>query len=212
MGRKWHQDGAREKKMNSFLDYISCAEYLIANRYTHPSLLCAFGSSAGGLLVGGAINIRPELFKAAILHVPFVDVLTSLLDEKLPLTLSDHEEFGDPIKNSFSYDLIASYCPYENLVDKEYPTVYISGGTLDYRCPVWHILKYVTRFRKRAKVNPNVEEFVDKNILVNISEAGHLGEIGTALGIREKSLNFAFYDYVIHNVSKEIKLEEVLFA
>lgn len=84
-------------KINSFKDFISCAEYLIAEGYTHPSLLCAFGSSAGGLLIGSVINMRPELFKAAILSVPFLDTLTALLDKQLPLTLTDHEEFGDPI-------------------------------------------------------------------------------------------------------------------
>ena len=110
--------------MNSFLDFNSCAEFLIANRITHPNLLAAKGSSAGGLLVAQAcMNMRPELYRAVILNVPFLDVLGCLLDETLPLTVTDHCEFGNPIEDEESYRTIASYSPYENLSNQEYPAV-----------------------------------------------------------------------------------------
>lgn len=104
-GVRWHEQGKLYNKHNSFSDLISCTEYLIANRITHPNLVAAKGSSAGGTLVAQAcLNMRPELFKACILEVPFVDVLTSLLDETLPLTLTDHLEFGNPIEDSRIYE------------------------------------------------------------------------------------------------------------
>ena len=115
-GINWHEQGKLEKKHNSFSDLISCAEYLIANRLTHPNLLAARGTSAGGTLVAHTcLNLRPELFRAAILEVPFLDVLSCLLDETLPLTLTDHLEFGNPIKDEQLYTTIQSYSPYENL-------------------------------------------------------------------------------------------------
>lgn len=113
--------------MNSFLDFTACAEWLIAERLTHPNLLCAKGSSAGATLVAQAcLNMRPDLFKAVILEVPFLDVLTCLLDESLPLTLTDHLEFGNPIKDKQIYELIQSYSPYDNLSAREYPAVFLS--------------------------------------------------------------------------------------
>jgi oligopeptidase B len=123
-GIGWHQEGKLSKKMNSFRDFTSCAEYLIANRITHPNILCAKGTSAGGTLVANAcLNMRPDLFRAVILEVPFLDVLGSLLDEELPLTKTDHLEFGNPIFDDASYKQIASYSPYENLTNREYPAV-----------------------------------------------------------------------------------------
>lgn len=109
--------------MYSFLDFNSCADFLIANRITHPSLLTAKGSSAGGLLVAQCMNMRPDLYRAVIMNVPFVDVLGSLLDETLPLSLTDHCEFGNPIVDEEAYKLIASYSPFETLSVQEYPAV-----------------------------------------------------------------------------------------
>ena len=105
------------------MDFNSCAEFLIANRITHPSLLAAKGASAGGMLVAQCINMRPELYRAAILNVPFLDPLGCLLDEELPLTVTDHCEFGNPIVDEQIYKLISSYSPYENLSSQEYPAI-----------------------------------------------------------------------------------------
>ena len=115
-GIAWHNDGKLMNKPNTFHDFISCAEYLIANRIAHPNLLAAKGVSAGGTLVAQAcLNMRPELFRAVILDVPFLDVLTCLLDKEVPLAKTDHLEFGDPLEDPRIYELISSYSPYENL-------------------------------------------------------------------------------------------------
>ena len=114
-GIDWHEQGKLENKSNSFLDFISCAEFLVAERYTHPNLLAAKGTSAGGTLVAQCVNMRPELFRAAVLGVPFLDVLSTLLDDSLPLTATDHLEFGNPIASADAYRRIASFSPYENL-------------------------------------------------------------------------------------------------
>ena len=106
-GVNWHEQGKLERKHNSFSDFISCAEYLIANRLTHPNLLAARGTSAGGTLVAHAcLNLRPEIFRAAILEVPFLDVLSCLLDDSLPLTVTDHLEFGNPLRDEKFYQMI----------------------------------------------------------------------------------------------------------
>ena len=167
--------------------------------------------------------MRPDLFKAVIMNVPFVDVLTALLNKDLPLTLTDHEEFGNPIDVMFlmtwhkiqdvkAYENISSYCPYENLSSQEYPAVLLSSGTLDYRCPTWGILKYLKRFRSRAKTPTRTKEFAPKNILLNITDSGHAGEVGTALGIKEKALHFAFLDYVLFKSSNEINISRSFYA
>lgn len=205
-GWKWHKSATKEAKMNSFYDFISCAEFLVAEGYTHPSLMCAYGASAGGLLVGTVINIRPNLFKAVVLSVPFLDVLTCLCDKNLPLTIADYEEFGNPLENQRIYDLIRSYSPYENILNQEYPFVYISMGEEDFRIPNWSILKYVKKFRERAKQPKLVEEIVPKNILVNPLGGGHHGEISTVEGIRQKSIFFGLLDYIVNIKSKDIKI------
>ena len=111
---------------NSMLDFISCAEYLIANKITHPNLLAAKGQSAGGSLVGqSCMNMRPDLFRACILNVPFLDILNSLLDETLPLSATDYLELGNPNTDSDIYKLINSYCPYQNISNQEFPAVLI---------------------------------------------------------------------------------------
>ena len=114
-GFQWHQAAILKDKSVASGDFINCAEFLVSKGYTHPSLMCAYGSSAGATLVSSAINQRPELFKACVLNSPFLDVLSSLLDENLPLTVSDHDEFGNPLESVENYDTINSLCPYENI-------------------------------------------------------------------------------------------------
>ena len=125
-GISWHEQGKLHNKPNSFLDFIACAEYLISRRITHPNLLAAKGQSAGGTLVAQAcLNMRPDLFRACILNVPFLDVLNSLLDPSLPLSATDYLELGNPIEDEKIYQLINSYCPYQNLSNAEFPSCLI---------------------------------------------------------------------------------------
>lgn len=115
-GIGWHDDGKLLNKLNSFYDFNACAEYLIANRITHPNLLAARGSSAGGTLVAhSCLNLRPDLYRAVILDVPFLDVMSTLLDPTQPLTLTDHLELGNPLASEKFYEYISSYCPYDNM-------------------------------------------------------------------------------------------------
>ena len=140
-GPKWHLDGKLKNKMNSIYDFLSCTEYLIANKYTHPNLLAAKGESAGGMLVAQVLNLRPEYYRAAVLKVPFLDVINTLADTSLPLTLTDYLEFGNPFKSEELYRLISSYSPYENLKKIEYPGIYIDISMDDPRVPSWGSLK-----------------------------------------------------------------------
>lgn len=147
-GIAWHTDGKLHNKPNSFLDFISCAEYLIANRITHPNLLAAKGTSAGGMLVAQAcLNMRPELFRACLLDVPFLDVMSCLLDPDVPLAKTDHLEFGDPLADAKIFELIQSYSPYENLQIGEYPSLFMNFTLNDTRVPDWSILKFVEKMR-----------------------------------------------------------------
>lgn len=140
-GIKWHEAGKLHNKFNSIYDFISCTEYLVANKYTHPNLLAARGESAGGMLVAAVCNLRPELYRAAILKVPFLDVVNTLADETLPLTLTDYLELGNPFKNEELFKLINSYSPYENVKRIEYPALYIDMSLDDPRVPSWGSLK-----------------------------------------------------------------------
>ena len=206
-GWTWHKSAMKERKMNSFFDFISCAEFLVAEGYTHPSMMCAYGASAGGLLVGTVINLRPNLFKAVVLSVPFLDVLSCLCDKDLPLSVADYEEFGNPLTNQRIFDLIRSYSPYENIGNHEYPFIYISMGEEDFRIPNWSVLKYVKRFRERSKKSKVVEEICEGNILVNPVSGGHHGENSTVAGIRQKSSFLGLLDFIIAEKSKDVKIE-----
>lgn len=122
------------------MDFISCTEYLIAEKYTHPNLIAAKGESAGGMLIAHVMNMRPELYRAAILKVPFLDVVNTLQDESLPLTVTDYLEFGDP-KDKAYYRLLSSYSPYDNIKNIEYPAMYLDISLDDPRVPSWGSLK-----------------------------------------------------------------------
>ena len=127
--------------MNSIYDFISCTEYLVGHRYTHPNLLAAKGESAGGMLVAHVLNLKPEYYRAAILKVPFLDVINTLADTSLPLTLTDYLELGNPFESEEFFRLISSYSPYENLKRIEYPGIYIDVSLDDPRVPSWGTLK-----------------------------------------------------------------------
>lgn len=153
LGKEWYEDGKLQNKMNSFKDFISVAEHLVDSKLASPDHLAAIGTSAGGLLVGAMLHMRPDLFKALVLKVPFVDPLSSMLNPELPLTQIEYPEWGNPTEDSKAYDLIHSYSPYENInadlfkSRQKLPSLYVTGGMKDQRVAYWQPLKFVARLR-----------------------------------------------------------------
>jgi oligopeptidase B len=147
LGRKWYEGGRLFHKINTFTDFIACAEYLIDQGYTSPEHLVIRGGSAGGLLMGAVTNMRPELWRAVVAEVPFVDCLTTLLDPGLPLTITEWEEWGNPVEDPAGYSYIRSYSPVDNVVAGSYPTMYVSGGLNDPRVGFWEPAKWVAKLR-----------------------------------------------------------------
>jgi oligopeptidase B len=184
MGRKWYEDGKLLKKKNTFEDFIACAEKLIGEKYTNADKLFAYGGSAGGLLIGAVINMRPDLFKAVVASVPFVDVVTTMLDESIPLTTGEFDEWGDPKVKEY-YDYMLSYAPYDNVERKEYPAMLVITGLHDSQVQYWEPAKWVAKLRDMKK-----DEHV---LLLNTNmEAGHGGASGRFKQHRESALIYAF--------------------
>ena len=184
MGRKWYEDGKFLSKKNTFTDFIACAEHLIAKKWTNSDRLVISGGSAGGLLMGAVINLRPDLFKAVVADVPFVDVLTSILDTSLPLTILEWEEWGNPNESEY-YDYIKSYSPYDNVTAKDYPALLITAGLNDSRVKYWEPAKWTARLRELK---------TDNNLLLlktNMS-AGHGGASGRYESLKEIAFEYAF--------------------
>jgi oligopeptidase B len=183
-GRRWYDDGKLLKKKNTFTDFIACAEHLIADGYTSPARLAIAGGSAGGLLMGAVLNMRPDLFHVAVAHVPFVDVVNTMLDPSLPLTVTEYEEWGDPGEKRF-YDYIRSYAPYENVQREAYPNILVTAGLNDPRVPYWEPAKWVAKLRDRK---------TDANVLLLKTQmgAGHGGPSGRYARMAEKAFEFAF--------------------
>ncbi|MGH7490758.1 MAG: S9 family peptidase [bacterium] len=184
MGKAWHDQGRMMHKMNTFTDFIACAEYLIAQRYTSNGHLIIEGGSAGGLLMGAVTNLRPELFKAVVSHVPFVDVLNTMLDETLPLTVGEFEEWGNPKKKE-EYDYMKQYCPYTNVTARDYPALLVKTSFNDSQVMYWEPAKYVAKMRSLK---------TDKNLLIFVINmgAGHGGASGRYDRLREIALDYAF--------------------
>jgi len=147
LGKKWHLDGKLLNKENTFNDYISCAEYLIKKKYTTPDYLVGYGNSAGGLLMGVVINRRPELFNTVILDHPYLDALTTMMMDTLPLTTDHYKEVGNP-KEKIFYDYMKSYSPYQNIKKQDYPNLLFIASSNDYQTPTWQIAKYVAKVRE----------------------------------------------------------------
>lgn len=184
MGRNWYEDGKLLKKKNTFTDFIDCAEFLLEKKYTSKDKLFAMGGSAGGLLMGAVVNMRPDLWKGIISSVPFVDVLTTMLDESIPLTTGEFDEWGNP-KNKEYYDYIKSYSPYDNIEAKDYPNILITTGYWDSQVQYWEPEKYVAKLRQLK---------TDSNLLLmwcNL-EAGHGGKSGRFEALKEIALEYAF--------------------
>ncbi|KAL0358243.1 UNVERIFIED_CONTAM: Protease 2, partial [Sesamum calycinum] len=154
MGRPWYENGKLLKKKNTFTDFIACAEYLVEKKYCSKEKLCIEGRSAGGLLIGAVINMRPNLFKAAVAGVPFVDVLTTMLDPTIPLTTSEWEEWGDPRKEEF-YFYMKSYSPVDNITAQNYPAILVTAGLNDTRVMYSEPAKFVAKLRD-MKTDDNI--------------------------------------------------------
>ncbi|MBD2022545.1 S9 family peptidase [Leptolyngbya sp. FACHB-36] len=184
MGRKWYEDGKFLQKKNTFMDFIACAEYLIQQQWTSPDRLAISGGSAGGLLVGAVVNLRPDLFKTALAQVPFVDVVTTILDTSLPLSATEWEEWGNPNDKTF-YDYMKSYSPYDNVEAKDYPALLITGGLNDPRVAYWEPAKWTAKLRD-LKTDSNVL------LLKTHMGAGHGGASGRYERLKEIAFEYAF--------------------
>ena len=185
LGRPWYDDGKLLHKTNTFTDFVACAEHLIAEGYTEPARLVARGGSAGGLLMGAVANLRPDLFRAIVAEVPFVDCLTTILDETLPLTITEWEEWGDPLHDPEVYAYMKAYSPYDNVTVQHYPALFVSGGLNDPRVQYWEPAKWVAKLRA-TKVGD------DALVLKMEMGAGHSGPSGRYDDWRDEALVLAF--------------------
>lgn len=184
LGRNWYNDGKLLHKKNTFTDFIDCAKFLIHKKYTSKNHLYIMGGSAGGLLVGAVINMNPELFKGAIAAVPFVDVVTTMLDETIPLTTGEYDEWGNP-NNKEYYDYIKSYSPYDNVENKMYPNLLITAGFHDSQVQYFEPSKWIAKLRDQTK---------NKNILLLHTDmkVGHGGASGRFDGLKDVAREYAF--------------------
>jgi oligopeptidase B len=184
LGKPWHDDGRMLRKRNTFTDFIAAAEHLLAGGYGSRERLVIEGGSAGGLLMGAVVNLRPDLWKAVVSKVPFVDVLNSMLDETLPLTVGEFEEWGNPKQKAF-YDCIRSYCPYSNLERKAYPAMLVKTAFNDSQVMYWEPAKYVAKLRALKTDRSPV-------LLKTNLDAGHGGASGRYDYLREVAFDYAF--------------------
>jgi oligopeptidase B len=184
MGRRWYEDGKLLNKKNTFTDFIACAEFLISEKFTNSQKLFAMGRSAGGLLMGAVSNLRPDLFKGIVAEVPFVDVITTMLDSSIPLTTGEYDEWGDPNQRQY-YDYMLSYSPYDNVEKKAYPAMLITGGLHDSQVQYWEPAKWAAKLRELK---------TDKNrlLLKTNMDAGHGGASGRFRRHHETAFSYAF--------------------
>ena len=184
LGESWHDQGKMLSKRRSFTDFVACAERLISEGYTSPGRLGIQGRSAGGLLVGGVTNLRPELFQTVLAGVPFVDVLATMLDPSIPLTVIEYEEWGDPGDSEY-YDYIRSYSPFDNVRETEYPNMLVTAGLNDPRVQFWEPARWVTRLRERR---------TDDRLLLLKTDmgAGHVGPSNRFEWLHDRAFEFAF--------------------
>jgi oligopeptidase B len=184
LGRQWYENGKLLNKQNTFSDFIACAEFLIGEKFTQPDKLFAMGRSAGGLLVGAVSNLRPELFKGIVAEVPFVDVVTTMLDASIPLTAGEYDEWGDPNRKEF-YDYMLSYSPYDNVERKNYPAMLITGGLHDSQVQYWEPAKWAAKLRELKTDN-------NRLLLKTNMDAGHGGASGRFRRHQETAFSYVF--------------------
>ena len=184
LGRQWYENGKLLRKKNTFTDFVDCSRYLIAEKYTGPGHLYASGGSAGGLLMGAIANMAPQLYRGIIASVPFVDVVTTMLDETIPLTTGEYDEWGNPNKKEY-YEYIKSYSPYDNVVAQDYPNLLVTTGLHDSQVQYWEPAKWVAKLRE-LKTDSN-------KLLFHINmEAGHGGASGRFEALKEVAEEYAF--------------------
>ncbi len=184
LGRAWYENGKLLNKKNSFLDFIDCSQWLIDQGFTSTEHLYAMGGSAGGLLMGAITNMRPDLYKGVIAQVPFVDVVTTMLDESIPLTTGEYDEWGDPRQKQY-FDYMLSYSPYDNVKDQKYPNILVTTGLHDSQVQYWEPAKWVAKLRDHNKAPTQIL------MRINMS-AGHGGASGRFAVIKEVAQEFAF--------------------
>jgi oligopeptidase B len=184
LGRKWYDDGKLLKKKNTFTDFVACSQFLIEKKYTSPEHLYAMGGSAGGLLMGAILNRTPALYNGVIASVPFVDVITTMLDDSIPLTTGEYDEWGNPNDKEY-YDYIKSYSPYDNVSAQDYPNILVTTGLHDSQVQYWEPAKWVAKLRE-FKTD-------DKKLLFHTNmEAGHHGASGRFESLKEVAEDYAF--------------------
>ncbi|WP_020537798.1 S9 family peptidase [Lewinella cohaerens] len=185
MGRHWYEDGKLLNKKNTFNDFIDCGEFLVAEKYAAKDQLYAQGGSAGGLLMGAVMNMRPDLWKGVVAAVPFVDVITTMLDESIPLTTGEYDEWGNPNEKEY-YDYILSYSPYDQVEAKDYPATLVTTGLHDSQVQYWEPAKWVAKLREMK---------TDKNplLLHTNMDAGHGGASGRFARLKEVALQYSFF-------------------
>ena len=184
LGRAWYEDGKLQHKMNTFTDFIDCAEHLVQSGCADRARLFAMGGSAGGLLMGAVVNLRPDLFRGVVARVPFVDVVTTMLDETIPLTTNEFDEWGNP-KRPEDYDYMLSYSPYDNVKAADYPNLLVTTGLHDTQVQYFEPAKWVAKLRA-TKTDDN------RVLLVTQMEAGHGGASGRFRRRSETALIYAF--------------------
>lgn len=184
LGMQWYEDGKMLNKKNTFYDFIACAEHLIKQKYTNPQRLAIEGGSAGGLLMGAVVNMRPELFKCVVANVPFVDVINTMLDESIPLTTFEFEEWGNPKQKKY-YDYMKSYSPYDNVKAQNYPNMLVTAGYNDAQVGYWEPAKWVTRLRE-MKTDTNAVLFKTN------MDGGHGGASGRYAALKERAYTLSF--------------------
>lgn len=190
MGRQWYEDGKLLKKKNTFTDFIACSEFLIQQRYTSSDKLVASGGSAGGLLMGAISNMRPDLYKVIVADVPFVDVITTMMDSSIPLTTYEYDEWGNPNDKKY-YDYMLSYSPYDNVKKQAYPNMLVTSGLHDSQVQYWEPAKWVAKLRTMK---------TDENLLLfkTNMEAGHGGASGRFAALKEVAFEYNFVFYILN--------------
>ena len=184
LGRQWYEDGKLLKKMNTFTDFVDASKYLISEKYTSADHLYASGGSAGGLLMGAILNLSPESYNGVIAAVPFVDVVTTMLDDSIPLTTGEYDEWGNPNEKEY-YDYMKSYSPYDNVRKTDYPNIFVTTGYHDSQVQYWEPAKWVAKLRE---YNTS-----DNMILFHTNmDAGHGGASGRFQALKELAMDYAF--------------------